>query len=449
MVWFGLHHDMCHDEAHAAAGADADEARNHEAVVQDVLADARRARAVKTDAREVRRVRRQEEVAVARRDERHDEHRVHADRERHRDDDGNRRGLRVHELRRQERDDGVCPRIRRNGRAERLLEERHVCAEIRVSHPGDAIDRDERDDAGFEDLAVADIFCLDFARQENQCADEQHDHLDDGRHGNGFRLRALFGDEMRQEVREIAENGDDGDAAEEDEHRAVELLREVLALQRLRVTIDILLVFRVLDEFLEARVLVEVLAAAVAPERGADDAEARGRDGDGENLEDGVVIARRRHEADDRDDCDRDRRRADAHLRRDGRNRHRALRTDALLDGDVVNDREHRVDDMARAAEDGQEPRRQRRENRDLLRIAAQERFRVLQHDRQAARRLEEACAGDDREDGEHDVDWRRARLVTKNERENDEADAADDGEADAPVAHADKQARQEHEETE
>ena len=104
---------------------------------------------------------------------------------------------------------------------------------------------------------------------------------------------------------------------------------------------------------------------------------------------------------------------------------------------------------MARAAEDGQEPRRERCENRDLLRIAAQERFRVLQHDRQAARRLEEACAGDDREDREHDVDRRRARLVTKNEREDDEADAADDGEADAPVAHADEQARQEHEETE
>ena len=72
---------------------DADEAWDHETVVQNVLADARRARTVKTDAGKVGRIRRQEEVAVACRDERHDEHWIHADRQCHRDDNRDGGGL--------------------------------------------------------------------------------------------------------------------------------------------------------------------------------------------------------------------------------------------------------------------------------------------------------------------------------------------------------------------
>ena len=82
---------------------------------------------------------------------------------------------------------------------------------------------------------------------------------------------------------------------------------------------------------------------------------------------------------------------------------------------------------MARAAENREEPGRQRSEDRDLLRVVAQEALCVLEHDREAARRLQEACAGDDREDREHDADRRRAGLIAKDECEDDEADAADD----------------------
>ena len=102
---------------------------------------------------------------------------------------------------------------------------------------------------------------------------------------------------------------------------------------------------------------------------------------------------------------------------------------------------------MARAAEDGEEPGRERREDRDLLRVAAQELLRVFQHDGEAAGCLQEARAGDDREDGQHDIDRRHARLILEYEREDYEADAADDGQADAPVADADEQTGQEDKE--
>ena len=103
---------------------------------------------------------------------------------------------------------------------------------------------------------------------------------------------------------------------------------------------------------------------------------------------------------------------------------------------------------MARAAEDREEPRRQRSEDRDLLRVVAQELLCVLEHDRETARRLQEAGAGDDRKDREHDADWRRARLIAKDECEDDETDAADDSQTNTAVAHAKYKAGQQYDET-
>ena len=70
---------------------------------------------------------------------------------------------------------------------------------------------------------------------------------------------------MRQQIREVAENRDDQDTAEEDEHGAVELLGQGFPLQGLDIAVDVFLVLRILDELLEARIFLEVLAAAVAP----------------------------------------------------------------------------------------------------------------------------------------------------------------------------------------
>ena len=102
-----LHHDVRHEESHAAARRYADQAGDHEAVVEDIFADARRTGPVEADAGEVGGVRGQEEIAIAGRDEGHDEHRIHADAKRHRDEDGNRGCLRIHQLGGDERDDGI------------------------------------------------------------------------------------------------------------------------------------------------------------------------------------------------------------------------------------------------------------------------------------------------------------------------------------------------------
>ena len=75
--------------------------------------------------------------------------------------------------------------------------------------------------------------------------------------------------------------------------------RQFLALQRLRITVDVFLVLRVFDELLEARVFVEVFAAAIGLESGAEHARERSRDGYGEDLQDRVLIAGGGHEADD------------------------------------------------------------------------------------------------------------------------------------------------------
>ena len=91
-------HEVCNDIANAAAGDDTDKTGNHEAVVQDELSYTRCTGAVKADAGKIRRVGRQEEITVAGRNKREDKHRVKTDIQRHRNDDSNRRPLRVDEL---------------------------------------------------------------------------------------------------------------------------------------------------------------------------------------------------------------------------------------------------------------------------------------------------------------------------------------------------------------
>ena len=78
---------MSNDITDTAACEDTEKTRNHEAVVQDIFTDMRRARTVKVDAGEVRRIRRQEEVTVASRDEGQDDNRVNTDGQSQRNDD--------------------------------------------------------------------------------------------------------------------------------------------------------------------------------------------------------------------------------------------------------------------------------------------------------------------------------------------------------------------------
>ena len=79
-----------------------------------------------------------------------------------------------------------------------------------------------------------------------------------------------------------------------------------------------------------------------------------------------------------------------------------------------------------------------------MLRIVPQELLRILQHDRETARRLQETRTGHNRKDDEHDIDRRLARLIAEDKRVDHKAEAADDREPKATVPHTDNQADKE-----
>ena len=83
-----------------------------------------------------------------------------------------------------------------------------------------------------------------------------------------------------------------------------------------------------------------------------------------------------------------------------------------------------------------------------MLWVIAQELLRVLQHDRQPARGLQEACAGDHREDDQHHIDRRLPRLIAEDKRVDHEAEAADHRQSQSTVPHADDQADEQDDES-
>lgn len=424
---------MRDDETSDAGCHDTGQPRQHEAVVQDKLPDPCRTGTVKADAGQIRRIGRQEEVTIAGRDERQHHDRIHAQIQCHRHDDRDRRALRIDQLRSEEENDCIRPRIRRDDRAQERFQDCHVVGEVSIRHPSDTIDGNQCDNARTEDLAVSDFLRLRLADEENDRRDQEHDDLDDRRHRDRLHL-ALRISKVRQKIREIAQNRDEDDPHEENDGRMIIRGRQFLALQRFIFAKDIGLLFRILDHFLERWIILEILASLIADKSRADDTDQSRRDRHRKDLQQVEGMPCHRHEAYDGDDSDRYRRCRDTHLGCDGRYRHRTFRADILLDRNIINNREHGIHDMARAAEDGQEPGRHRSQNRDVLRIVAQEFFRILQHDRQPAGRLQEARASDDRQNGQHDADRRRARLVVENKRVQGKTDAADDRKPDPPV---------------
>ena len=435
---------MSDDEAGNAGCEHAGEAREHEAVVQYEAADFCGAGTVEADAGKVRRIGRKEEVAVASRNEGQDHDRVHAYVQSDRHDDGNGCALGIDELGCQEQDERIRPWVFGDSSAEECLQDCHVVGKVCISHPCNAVNGYECDDACAEDLAVADFLGFGVADEEDDRRNEEHDHLDDGCHGNGFHL--AFGiSEVREQIREIAEDCDAEDADEENDGSVVVRRRKFLALQGFVFTVHIFLLFRIFDHFLEFFVVSEVLASFVAHESSCDDADQGCRNGYGKNLEQGVGIACSCHESDDGNDSNGYRGCRDAHLGCDGRNGHRAFRTDIFLDGNIINDREHGVDDMACAAEDSQEPCGDRSQNRDMLRVISEEAFRILQHDGQTAGCLQEACAGNNCHDCQHNADRRAARLVSEKECISHQTDAADDRQSDPAMLDSKEQAGKEY----
>ena len=100
---------------------------------------------------------------------------------------------------------------------------------------------------------------------------------------------------------------------------------------------------------------------------------------------------------------------------------------------------------MSGAAQYGEKPCREGCKNRDMLRIAPQQLFSILQHNRESSGGLKETCAGDHRHNDQHDIHRRLARFVTKDKGKDDKTDAADYGKANAAMPHAHHQAGKQH----
>ncbi len=64
----------------------------------------------------------------------------------------------------------------------------HVVGKVCISHPCNAVNGYKYDDACAEDLAVPDFLGFGVADEEDNRRNEEHDHLDDGCHGNGLHL---------------------------------------------------------------------------------------------------------------------------------------------------------------------------------------------------------------------------------------------------------------------
>ncbi len=415
-------------------------------MVDDELADAGSAGAVEADAGEIARVGRQHEVAVARRQEGDEQFGFDPQRQPHGGDGGERRGLAVHQLGDEEEHQGVGPGLGLYHVGQGLLEQRHVGLEEGFAHPGDPEHGEDGDHARLEDGAVGDLPRLDLAAHQDDGAGDQHHHLDHQVHGEGACLLLDGEDGAQRLIGPQQHHGSDG--GEEDPGGPVGLFRELGVEQGFTTAVDEVPLRRVLDLGLELLVLVQILAAAQAPQGCHHDPRERGGDGDHQDVEQTVGLTHavsRRQDGDHGDHGHRDRRGADGHLGGNGRHCHGALRADVLLQRDVGDDGEHGVDHVAGAAQEGEGPGRERRQQGDVLGVAAQQTLGHLHHQVETAGGLQGGGAANDRQYGQHHLYRRLARHQAEDEGQQEQTDTADKTQPHAPEAGTQQQAAEYH----
>lgn len=438
---------MSHYITNAATNDNAGSAREHEAVVQQELTNLGGTATVETNAGQIGRIGRQEEVTVCSGDEGQDDNRLNANGESQRNNYGDCSTLRVNQLRGEECNHSVSPGVSLNGGTEEGLQHTHVSAEEGISHPGNAVYGYESDNTGGEYLSLTYFLCLDIAEEEHNSGSNQHDHLDNIGHGNRlhYTLSVL---EVREKLREGTEYSDESDSYEEDVHATEVGSRQNNILEALVVAIYISLLLRISDKSLELRILIQIHAAVQADETAGDNAGESSNDGNGENLGNRNLAAAGSKEAYQRYNCNGSWGSNDTHLGSNGGSSHRALRTDILLDSDIIDNREHGVYYMAGTAKNGEEPGSNRSKYGDVARISTQKTLSVLKHYGKTAASLQETTTGDNCKNGKHNAYRGRTRLIMEAEHIDDQTDGTDDSQTDTTVTNADNEAGQQDQET-
>jgi len=132
-----------------------------------------------------------------------------------------------------------------------------------------------------------------------------------------------------------------------------------------------------------------------------------------------------------------------AHLAGNRRCSHGALGANVVLDGNVVDDGQHGVDHVPRAAQNGQQAGGEWCQDGNIFGVAAQNLFSAQQQHFKPAGCLQRGRGSHHRDDGQHHIDRWLARRQLENKGHEDNANAPQQTQCYATFSGAIKQADQ------
>lgn len=183
-------------------------------MVDHELANAGGTCAVETDAGQVGRVSREDEVTVGCAVETDNDGWVDAQGQANRSDCNEGGSLGVNQLGNDEQHDCVCPWRGLHDAAQVSFEGIDVGLEECISHPGNTEDGEYCRHAGLEHRNGGDLLVVDVAENEDNCTGDKHDHLNDKVHREDLHLTILVREGRAQDI-EAAEDDDDCDGGQE------------------------------------------------------------------------------------------------------------------------------------------------------------------------------------------------------------------------------------------
>ena len=276
-------HQVAQGVGHNGAGDDADEARHHERVVEQVFADDGGAASVEVHRGNITGIVGDEEIAVDRRQYAEQHPSLDAQRigqRQHGHDNGT---LRVDEHGNEEEGDGNGPRIGGYKVGQHGLHLAHVVAEIGVGQPGDAINGHHSHHAALPHRTGHGLLRLCLTEDNHQGCSRNHDNLDDDIHGQRFSVE--LGQQVAAKHLNEREHDDDAQGGQEDIDGAPRLRGNLLVERGGTAAIDVFILLGVFQASLELRVFVEVQTTAIAGQGGHHQTDETGRDGNHDDLQ--------------------------------------------------------------------------------------------------------------------------------------------------------------------
>ena len=358
----------------------------------------------------------------------------------HRHDDG---ALRVDQNRNEEEYECYTPGIGFNHASKHRFHFLKIVAEVCVRKPGNAVDCNNGDHTALPYGPGNGFLGLGLAEHYVCRRGHKHDDLDIDIHLR--EVDRLGHRPSVSDVEHLAERKahNDHKRAQEDEHRCLRGGGYLLVKGCRRVSVHILVHFRVRLPLLELRVLVQVLTPLVGGRRGTHKAADAGRYRNHQDLGNRNHIAVGIGDCHEGDDCRCDGRAGNSDLGCDGRDTAGALRTDILFEGYVTDDGHNGVDHVAGSDKDRKEEGHKGPKEGDMLRMPSEKLLRNLYHPVHASGGLQRTGAGH-RSDNNVDYICRGSSgLKAESEYQNCEADSGNCAKRKASISRSYIQGRQ------